>query len=304
MYGTELLSGFVRDLWHLPLLFKLFLLNGVGTAGRRWWKRRQQAEMLAASENWPVYRARVVSAQILDRKSEGKHGSYFWPGLLTYSYTVPGQELEVGEYRKKFEDEDEADVWARGMRDTFVDVRVDPADAKRSVWQESPLLPGSQLRPPVLDASRTFEQSWGGPEIPLRLMLCAASVGALAAAWIQVSCWLGKPAITAEGNQTIFFGMHLGAIGVSIASSLLTANRRSVLSRGRWRDTFPKHSPEARVMQMLGAGFGLVFVYGWVRLASHPDAAAKWGVLMFSAVWCLFYTGSAMTCWRALRSGH
>lgn len=301
MQITELLSGFVRDLWHLPFLFKLFLLYGAGAAVWQWWRRWRHANMLAASQTWPVYRARVVAAQVLDRESEGKHGRFFWLGVLTYSYTVPGQELEIGEYRRKFYDEDEADDWARGVRDMFVDVRVDPEDFKRSVWQEVPILRGSQVSVPALDGSRNLMQSWDVLEFPTGLVLCAATVGALLAAWIQVSCWVSKPVITAERNQTFFFGMHLGAIGLSIASNLVTTKRGPLFSRTKWRDIFPKNSPEARTMQVLGTGFGLIFMYGWVRLASHPDSAGSWGVLMFSAVWCLFYTGSALTCWRALR---
>ena len=60
-------------------------------------------------------------------------------GFSPTGWLVPGHDLEVGEYRKRFEDEGEADAWARALRDTFVDVRVDRADVTRSVWQETPI---------------------------------------------------------------------------------------------------------------------------------------------------------------------
>ena len=228
MATVELVRGFLVDLWHLPLVFKLFLLYGAGAVGWKWWKGKQHAELVAESETWPVYRARVVFAQVLDRKGGGEDGPSYWEGLLTYSYTVPGHELEIGEHRKRFADEEEADEWARGLRDTFVDVRVDPRDPKRSVWQETAILTTRLLRAPVMDAMRSKEVTpWGQRELAAAVVFCAAASGTLYASRIQFSCLTGRPLITAETNTKIFFGMHIGAIICAIASSMLAAKNHT-----------------------------------------------------------------------------
>src|SRR5690242_4284226 len=126
MHAVEWVRGFLVDLWRLPWAFKLVLAFMAGQAGWQWLRRFREEQTLAASAAWPVYRARVIWAKVSDEQKEGRHGSVSWEGVLTYSYTVPGHELEVGEFRKNFYDEDEADAWARALRDTFVDVHVDP----------------------------------------------------------------------------------------------------------------------------------------------------------------------------------
>jgi hypothetical protein len=113
MNPTRLGRQFLADLMRLPLIFKLFVLYGVGAAGWKWWTARRQAAVIVASAEWPIYKARVVWAPVSDWRHEGEDGPSYLEGVLTYSYTVPGHDLEVGEYRKRFEDEGEADAWAR-----------------------------------------------------------------------------------------------------------------------------------------------------------------------------------------------
>jgi hypothetical protein len=287
------------DLLRLPLIFKLFILYGAAAAAWQWWKERRQAGVIAASAAWPVYRARVVWAQVSDQRRDGRHGPSYWEALLTYSYTVPGHDLEVGEYRQQFEDESEAEDWARALRDTFADVRVDPANGKHSVWQQTPILTSPYQMAPELDGSRLQRtEPWGIREILAAIVFCAAALGALCAAWIQISCLTGNPLLTAEANQTEFFGMHLGAILCGIAASLLA-------QRGNWqRVTFQrsfKASTTGTGIKVLGAYTTVVFLYGWVRMAAHDGDSSFLGVLMFSAVWLIIYTGAAVTSLHAMR---
>jgi hypothetical protein len=73
----ELAHSFLADLLRLPLVFKLFLLYGAGATAWQWWKARQKAEVIAASAAWPVYKARVVWAQVTDRQKDSRHGPYY-----------------------------------------------------------------------------------------------------------------------------------------------------------------------------------------------------------------------------------
>jgi len=302
MNVAELARRFVGDLLRLPLVFKLFVLYGAGAAGWQWWKVRQQAMTITASAAWPVYRARVVWAQVSDHNGRGEDEASYWEGLLTYSYTVPGHDLEIGEFRKRFSDEEEADQWARALRDTYVDVRVDPADVKRSVWQETPVLTAPSLQVPELDGSRLqAREPWGIDEVSATLLFCVSAVGSFLAGWIQLSCLRGKPLITAEQDTTAFFGMHIGAIVCGVASNLVASDRRSQGRRWNWRNSFKKGSAAAAIMKVLGIYSTAVFVYGWVRGAANDGNSPLLGVLMFSAIWLLFYSAAALASLSAVQ---
>lgn len=287
----ELAHRFFADLVRLPLIFQLLMLYGAGAAAWQWWKTRRQAEVIAASMAWPVYRARVVWAQVSDRQSRGEDGPSYCEGLLTYSYTVPGHELEVGEHRKQFENEDEAGEWARALHDTFVDVRVDAADVRRSVWQETPILTAPVLCAPELDGSRLQGlEGWDTREALAAIVFCVAAAGAAYAAWIQLSCPAGKPLITPEINDVTFFGMHLGAILCAIASSVVA--QRGKWSRSTWQKSL-KTGTKGPALKVLGLYTTGVFLYWWVRMAAHDGDARYFGVLIFSAGWLIFYVSAA-----------
>jgi hypothetical protein len=306
MNVSESVRGFIDDVWRLPLIFKLVVLYGVGAAGWGWWQQRRHAEMLAASESWPVHRARVVWAQVTDRQSGGEDGPSYWEGVLTYSYTVPGQELEVGEYRKRFHDEEEADAWARGLRDTFVDVRVDPADAKRSVWQEGPVFTQPKFQGGAVDRLVADEaEGWGIRETAALLVLCASALGALVALWCQLSCFQGKPKITAEGNTRAFFAMHIGAMICAIVAQTLFPKSGSSFSMStrQWWEFYRDDSLAVFIVRILSMYTCAVFLYAWVRTAADPNEQSYWGILMFSTVWLFIYTVAAFTCLRALQDG-
>ena len=299
MNPTEFGRQFLADLMRLPLIFKLFVLCGVGAAGWNSWKARRQAAVIVASAEWPVYNARVVWAQVSDWRHEGEDGPSYLEGLLTYSYTVPGHDLEVGEYRKRFEDEGEADAWARALRDTFVDVRVDPADVTRSVWQETPILTTPSPRVPELDGSQLHEiEAWGAREVLATAVFCVAAVGAFLAAWIQLSCLTGKPLITAETNRAAFFGMHIGAIVCGITVALVA--ERGKWSRSTWQKSF-RAGTRGIAMKILGFYTTVVFFYAWVRMAAHDGDSRYLGILMFSAIWLIFYVGAAASALQAMQ---
>lgn len=306
MSVSESVRGFIDDVWRLPLIFKLVALYAVGENIWGWQKRRKHAEMIAASESWPVHRARVVWAQVTDRQSQGEDGPSYWEGVMTYSYTVPGQELEVGEYRKRFDNEEEADAWARQWRDTFVDVRVDPADAKRSIWQEKPVFTQPVLQGGVINRPVAVEtEGWGIRETAALLVLCASASGALVALWCQLLCFQGKPRITAEGNTSVFFAMHIGAMICAIVAQTLFPKSGSSFSMSTWQwwEFYRDDSSAVFIVRILSIYTCAVFLYAWVRAAANPNEQSYWGILMFSTAWLFIYTVAGFTCLRALQDG-
>ena len=299
MNTIELMRRLLDDILRLPLIFKLCLLYAAGAAGWQWWKGRKQAELIASSMAWPVYQARVIWAQVSEPQRGGEDGPTYWEGLLTYSYTVPGHEMEVGEHRKRFEDEEEGDEWARALRDTFVNVRVDPSDVKRSLWVESPILTSPLPLAPELESSRLQRiAAWDGRTFLSVIIFCIAASGAFFAARIQLSCLTGKPLITAEANKAVFFGMHCGAILCAITSGLVA--KRGKWSRSTWQKSFQTGTTGIAI-KILGFYTTIVFLYGWLRMAAKDGDSRYLGVLMFSAIWLIVYVTAAAASVQAIQ---
>lgn len=219
---------------------------------------------------------------------------------MTYSYTLPGEELEVGEHRQKFYDEAVAADWARGLRDSFVNVRVDPANPKSSVW----LGEGSSTAVASAAASENRslgEDLWGGTghAVVAGAVFALAGTAALAAFWILVSCWKGKPIFTSETNAGAFWGMDIGLIVcLSAAQALSTPGSSRELRK--WFRAATSNMKESRLLKWVGACYSVLFVYAWIRITARDGDPAFWSTFMFSAGWFVGYISAAGMCWKVL----
>ena len=54
-------------------------------------------------------------------------------------------------------------------------------------------------------------------------------------------------------------------------------------------------------MKILGFYTTVVFFYGWVRMAAHDGDSRYLGILMFSAIWLIFYVGAAASALQAMQ---
>jgi hypothetical protein len=297
---TEFIRGFLNDLRHLPLIFQLGLLAIVANWAWQRHKGRKRKELERAAASWPQHRARVVWAQVSDERREGRHGPAYWEGILTYSYAFPGQELEVGEHRQRFYDEAVAADWARGLKDSFVIVRVDPANPKSSVWLDEGGSTAAALA--AVTAERALgEERWRGTGhmVVAGAVFAVAGTAALAALCIVVSCLKGKPIITAENNTGAFFGMHVGLIVCLIAAQALSTPGSSQ-DLTKWFQTTANSLKNSGVVKWLGACYAVLFVYAWIRIAAKDGDAGFWSILMFSGGWFVGYLSAAGMCWRVL----
>ncbi len=267
----DLVRGFFGDLVHLPLMFKLVLLWMAGAAGWSWWKQRQKAAIVAASVTWPVYRARVIAAQVMKRKGSSEDRGLH-EGVLTYSYTVPGKELEVGEFRKSFLDEIDADLWASGFKDGFVDVRVDPDDAKRSVWDEAAYVaaPMAKVAPADRMGSGAVRATEHGTALVIVFWISTMAVVLSAA--IQLSCLLGKPLINSQHKFVVFIGMLLVAILVGVEGQFRMRRSRLARARTGQGQAFAKSGGSRPTWTKLLDAYSLiVWLYCWVRISSATN---------------------------------
>lgn len=292
MHPIELVRGFLVDLWHLPVVFKAFLACGAGASAWQWWKRRQNAALVLEASGWPLHRARVVWAQVGDAKRP-RHGRTYWEALVTYSYTLPGQELETGEYRRKFYVAEEADEWARGLRETHIDVRVNPLDSKQSAWTDDRAVMPAQTVVPILR-----EESWGLRESVALLVFLVGAAGAGFSAYVQLSAFQGRNVAAASNNFGLFMGMHLGAMACGFATAFLKKGGSSLRHSGA---NWPTQQPLP--WKIMGGYVTCVFLYCWVRMSAHPGGENVWGTLSFASIWMLFYFAAATEAWMVMRGG-
>jgi hypothetical protein len=297
---TEFIRRFLNDLWHLPWFFRLVLLGVAASWAWQWYKERKRKELETTAVSWPQHRARVVWAQVSDERREGRHGPAYWEGILTYSYALPGHELEVGEHRQRFYDEVAAADWARGLRDSFVMVRVDPANPKSSVWLDEGGSTAAAMAA-VTTERAVSREPWGGAghAVAAGAIFAIAGTAALAALWVLVSCLRGKPIFTAETNMGAFFGMHVGLIVCLIAAQAL-ATPGSSRDLSKWFRTTANSVKDSGVVKWLSAGYAVLFVYAWIRITAKDGNPAFWSILMFSGGWFVGYLSAAGMCWRAL----
>jgi hypothetical protein len=101
----------------------------------RWIKRTR-------GRNWPTVSAVVdiVSVAFCEDNTLPAKASLNFPyylATLTYIYHNPDQQM--GDYQRRFGNEDEAKAWANSYKGEAVKVHVDPRDPTRSVLREEDL---------------------------------------------------------------------------------------------------------------------------------------------------------------------
>lgn len=92
--------------------------------------------------NWPTVSAVVdiVSVTFVPDNTPSMRAypdlSYY---LATLTYVYRNPDLQMGEYRRRFGNEDDAKSWANSYKGETVKVHIDPRDPTRSVLREEDL---------------------------------------------------------------------------------------------------------------------------------------------------------------------
>ena len=95
------------------------------------------------SRNWPTLSAVIDIASVAfmedDDPLPGMAGSNHHYYLATLTYVWRNPELQMGEYRRSFANEDDARAWANSYKGETVTIHVDPRDPTRSVLRQEDL---------------------------------------------------------------------------------------------------------------------------------------------------------------------
>jgi Protein of unknown function (DUF3592) len=85
--------------------------------------------------NWPTASANIDIVSVADVTDDARYPSYL--ATLTYIYRNPEQQM--GDYSRRFGNENDAQAWANSYKGETVQVHVDPRDPTRSVLREEDL---------------------------------------------------------------------------------------------------------------------------------------------------------------------
>lgn len=91
---------------------------------------------------WPTASAVIdtVSVTLVEAKSISSLAVHNWPSYLaTLVYSYHNPERQMGDYKRRFGNEDDAKAWANSYKSETVKVHVDPRDPTRSVLREEDL---------------------------------------------------------------------------------------------------------------------------------------------------------------------
>jgi Protein of unknown function (DUF3592) len=128
---------------HLPRLWTLGLRYGIYFAfawGAVNWRRWQKRRMETIAQSWPSVEGVILSGSV----SPAPKTSCF-VATLQYSYFVG--EYHTGTYFHEFARETDADDFVRQLNNKRVPIRYNPANADKSVLEQSVVEQHAQLTP-------------------------------------------------------------------------------------------------------------------------------------------------------------
>ena len=118
------------------LAIGLILLVGIcGQLLKNWIERTRGRNWPAVSAVVDIVSVAFFNDEIIPYSANSYHPYYL--ATLTYIYQYPEQQM--GEYRRRFGNEDDAEAWANSYKGETVKVHVDPRDPTRSVLREEDL---------------------------------------------------------------------------------------------------------------------------------------------------------------------
>ena len=91
--------------------------------------------------DWPTISAIIDVVSVVKQTEQGRYGEYVVGYLATLTYFYRNSELQIGEYNRLFDqnEEEDAQAWTASYKGRTVMVHVDPRDSTRSVLRKEEL---------------------------------------------------------------------------------------------------------------------------------------------------------------------
>jgi len=133
--ASIIIRGSVNDWYAIPI----FLAFVVISLGVRYWRFFTQWLRGVWGRDWAPVSAIIDVVSVVVKTEQGRYGEYVVGYLATLTYFYRNPELQMGEYSRVFDEEDEARAWAASYKGRTVMVHVDPRDLSNSVLRKEEL---------------------------------------------------------------------------------------------------------------------------------------------------------------------
>jgi len=124
-----------------PFFVRISLLLGIwliGTVSYHW-RFFAQWFIGMRGRDWPTIPAVVDIVSVVTQTRQSRNREYVVGYMATLTYFYRNPELQMGEYSRDFNFEQDAQDWAASYKDKTVKVHVDPRDPTRSVLRKEDL---------------------------------------------------------------------------------------------------------------------------------------------------------------------
>jgi hypothetical protein len=131
-----ILRGSIYDWYAIPFILAV---AAVGIAAR-YWRFFVQWLNGIRGRDWAPVSVVIDVVSVIEQTEQNRYGDEYIVGYLatlTYFYRYP--ELQMGEYSRMFDDEQDAQAWAASYKGRAVMVHVDPRDPSHSVLRKEEL---------------------------------------------------------------------------------------------------------------------------------------------------------------------
>jgi hypothetical protein len=130
-----LIRGTVDDWWGISL----FLTILIGSFATRYWRFFVQWLDGIRGRDWLTVSAIIDVVSVTKQTEQGRGGERIIGYLATLTFFYRNPELQMGEFSRMFDGEDEAHAWTASYKGRTVMVHVDPCDPTHSVLRKEEL---------------------------------------------------------------------------------------------------------------------------------------------------------------------
>lgn len=129
------LNGSIDDWYLFPILLAFIAISFTS----RYWRLIVQWMDGIRGQDWATISAVIDVVSIVEQKENGRYGEYVVGYLATLTCFYRNPELQMGEYSRTFDKEEDAKAWAASYKGRTVLVHVNPRDPSHSILRKETL---------------------------------------------------------------------------------------------------------------------------------------------------------------------
>ncbi len=133
--ASIIIRGSINDWYAIPILLATVVISLTA----RYWRFFTQWLDGIRGRDWTSVSAVIDVVSVVPQTQQTRYGERIVGYLATLAYFYRNPELQMGEYSRMFDVEEDAQAWAASYKGRTVMVHVDPRDPSHSVLRKEEL---------------------------------------------------------------------------------------------------------------------------------------------------------------------